>query len=254
MNSYEMESPVPEYPTALKSAQKVDAPALILQSILDNKTVVKELVTNGPGKTAILERAIQKINPLDEQEKIIFLEEIFVILSDPYASPDQRDAVLELLRTMDLTNVSQEGLRKTYVQEVSNLREGLIQDSDQYGTIYMLLEAGKTIAPFIENSQYITQAWKRVAKAFTEDDRQKILDDAEEIRQLIPNTFSEFDTKVLMLAEEGLRSREIAKQLKVPIKDVQRSKERLNDKGIEFRSLIYQKGDSNDTAKLPNLS
>jgi hypothetical protein len=174
-------------------AQKVDAPnvdtaELILQSILENKAVLKEVVTEGQGKTSILEKAKQQINFLDPQQKILFLEKTFAILSDSNPQhQDKRDASLELLNIIDLKSIEPKELAKTYIKAVSNLRENLNQDSDIYGEIDALLQAGKTIVPFIENSKHhIAQPWNRVAKLFTGHDRQKILNDIEEIRQLIP--------------------------------------------------------------------
>lgn len=218
-----------------KEVHKVDTLTSYLQSIFHNKTVITELVTNKPGKTSILEEAKQQINSRDLQEKVIFLGKIFVILSDPDTqSQNQRDAALDLLRVTDLTDVDPEKLKKTYAKAVSSLRENLTQDSDPYGEIHMLLEAGKTIAPFIANRQGIMQSWNHVAKAFTGDDRQKILDDIEEVRQLIPNRFSELDTNVEILINQGLRNQDIATKLHVTLTEIRGSVRRLNKRGVRF--------------------
>ena len=227
-----------------EAEQKANLPTLILQSVLDNNTVIKELVTNGPRKKSILEEAGQQINSLEPQEKIIFLQETFAILSDSdHGYQDKRDAALELLNIMDLKSIDPKELTETYRKAVYNLQENLNQDSDPCGEIDALLEAGKIIAPFIKKNGNITRAWKLVADVFKGDgsdseddrqknlDRQKILNDIEEIRQLISKTLSEFDTKVLISAQRGLRNQQIAAELRVKIKDIQRSKYRIKNKG-----------------------
>lgn len=206
-----------------------DAPTLLLQSILGNKTV--------------LEKAKQQINSLDPQEKVLFLEKTFAILSDPNPEyQNERDAALDILRVIDLTSLDRKKLEKTYVKAVSNLREDLNQDSDLYGEIDALLEAGKIIAPFIENSRAITQVWKHVAKVFTGDDHQKILDDIKEIKQLIPKTLSEFDIKVATLIKERLRNQEIAAKLSVTILEIKQSVSRLSNKGVKLKSFHRARG------------
>ena len=227
-----------------ENAQKADAPTSYLQSILENKIFLKEVVTGGPGKTSILEQAQQQINSLDPQQKIIFLEETFAILSDPDPKhQDKRDAASELLNIMDLKSIDPKELVKTYIKAVSNLLEGLNQDSDPYGEIDALLQAGKTIASFIENSQgKITRLWNRVANTFIGGDRQKILDDIKEIKQLTLKTLSEFDAKVLMLVEKGQRNEGIAAELGVEIPDIQRSISRLRKGGIKLQSFNRGKG------------
>lgn len=224
--------------------QKADALTLFLQTIFDNKTDLKELVTGGPGKTSILERAKQQLNSFDPQEKIRFLKNIFAILSNPDRDyQNKRDCALELLNIMDLKSIDPKELTETYRKAVYNLQENLNQDSDPCGEIDALLEAGKIIAPFIKKNGNITRAWKLVADVFKGDgsdseddrqknlDRQKILNDIEEIRQLISKTLSEFDTKVLISAQRGLRNQQIAAELRVKIKDIQRSKYRIKNKG-----------------------
>ena len=223
------------YTLTKDQAQKTDAPELILQSFLEDNTVLKQLVTDEPGKIFILQKARRQINSLDQQEKIIFLEKTFAILSDSDPNPNQqnqRDAALDLLRSMNLAGVNKEGLTKAYVEAVSNLREGLNQDSDPYGEIDALLEAGKTIAPFIKKRGPITQSWNRVANTFTGADHDKILDDIEEIRQLIPKTLSEFDTNVLIRIEKGQRNKKIADEFGVPLSSIQQSVRRIINKGM----------------------
>lgn len=217
-----------------KDAYKVDAPTLLLQSILDNKIILKELVANHPKKASILENAKRQINSLNQQEKVLFLKGTFAILSDPNPEhQNDRDAALGLLNIMDLKSINPKELTKTYIEAVSNLREDLNKDSDLYGEIHALLEAGKIIVPFIESSVGTTQAWNRVAKAFTGDDRQKILDDIKEIRQLIPKTLSEFDTKVTMFIGRGFSNQDIAIELKVTTPEIKRSAQRLGKRNMK---------------------
>lgn len=180
----------------------------------------------------------EQINSLTPQEKVIFLEKIFAILSNPdptSQSQDRRDAVLDMLLVMDLTSINQEELKKTYVKAVFNLREGLNKDSDPYGEIHMLLEAGKTIAPFIGRRQGmgIATSWALIAKTFTGDDRQKILNDIEGIKKLLPRQVTEFDTNVAALLKNNMPNKDIARVLDVPETDVKRSIGRLIDKGLK---------------------
>lgn len=211
-----------------------DAPTSLLRSIFDNETVLSDLVTDRPAKASILEKAKQQINAFDPQEKVLFLEKIFAILSDPNPdSQNQREAALELLNVVDLKSINPKDLSKSYTKAVYDLWEDLNQDSDPYGEIHALLEAGKIIAPFIENGKAISRAWNPVAEAFVGDVRQKILDDIEKIRQLIPTTISEFDIKVRMyIIKERLRNLEIAVKLGVTELEVRLAAGRLRRKGL----------------------
>lgn len=231
----------------------IDRPTQLIQGIFNDHELVKRLAVGG-NKDTLTEKATQ-INSFDPQEKVLFLEKTFAILSDSNPrSQDRRDAALNLLRVMDLTSVDPEGLKDSYLKAVRNLRENLNLDSDPYGEIHALLEAGKIIAPFIKNSKGIAQAWNPVANAFTRDDCQEILDDIEEIKQLTPKTFSESDARVLMLVEKGLQNQEIAAQLGVGILDIRRSLSRLKGKGIKFLRkrgrTLTQQYHSNDTGSV----
>lgn len=217
-------------------------PQELLQDLFGNKEYLRQILI-GKNNIPFLEQKKRRIDDLNPQEKVIFLEQTFAILSDPNPrSQDQRDVALDLLRIIDLKNIDPEKLKKSYLKAASNLKKNLNIDSDPYGEIHALLEAGKIIVPFIENSRNITQEWNRVAKAFTGLDRQKILDDIKEIRQLMPSKFLELDSNVKILLNEGLRDQDIATELGVEILDIQRSTSRLRGKGIKLGSFNRPKG------------
>lgn len=214
----------------------IDRPTELIQGIFNHPELVKRLV-GGRNKHILTEKAAQ-INAFDPQEKVIFLEKTFAILSNPDPlSQNQRDAGLDLLNVTDLADVDREKLKKSYLKAVYNLHKDLNRDSDPYGEIHALLEAGKIIAPFLENSRGVAISWNRVAKAFTGDDCQKILDDIKEIRLLIPKTFSEFDTNVAMHMKDGLRNQEIAEKLGVAPIEINRSISRLKNKDRDMKKF-----------------
>lgn len=217
-------------------------PQELLQDLLGNKEHLRQILT-GENNKPFLEGEKRKIDNFGPQEKVIFLEQTFAILSDPNPrSQDKRDVALDLLRIIDLKSINPEKLKKSYLKAASNLKKNLNIDSDPWGEIHALLTAGKIIVPSIEDSRGITLTWKQIAIAFTGTDRQKILDDIKEIRQLMPSKFPELDSNVKILLKEGLRDQDIATQLGVKILDIHRSTSRLRNKGIRLGSFNRKKG------------
>lgn len=216
------------------STPSPNRPQEILKELVGDKKYFRQILI---GNKDFLEGKKEQIDHLDPQEKIIFLEKIFAILSDPDPlSVDQRDAGLELLSSMDLESVNRKKLEEVYRQAIKDLRENLSEDSDPYGEIHMLLEAGKIIAPFIEKNLGIIQSWRNVAKYFTGDNSQKISNDMAEIKQLIATPrkiFSEFDANVKIDVKNGLSDQAIAAKHGEDLKEVKKAIVRLRDKGMK---------------------
>lgn len=70
---------------------------------------------------------------MNPQAKLEFLKITYRILSDPDSSQDQRDAGLELLSVVDLTDVDEKKLRNDYIHSVYYLKDDLTENSDPYG-------------------------------------------------------------------------------------------------------------------------
>lgn len=218
-----------------ESLRPTDRPNSLIAITLKNKGNLRQLLTDSGNKDTLLGKIRQDMDSFDPQEKLSFFRSTLNVLSDGKSwNQDQRDVALELLKLLDLQKIEGKEIKEYYLISV----DALSLDADPYGEIDALLTAGKIVAPFIPYSAAtngkIDRAWAIVILRCPEDDRQKILDDVAQIKELIPSQDSVFDQQVQTLAQNHQPDNEIAQALKADPDEVARAIDRLKKRGVRI--------------------
>ena len=150
-----------------------DRPTLLLQSMLGDKKVLSHLISQSQGSDNILDKASIDINGLDKTETASFVKLILDGLSRDDAEWDvnKRDAANELLFLVNPEKLDKEQVLQFYLDAVSRQTA----DSDPYGSISSLVEAGLTIGHHFpigeETIDKVSNAWSKVADYFEGEDQ-----------------------------------------------------------------------------------
>lgn len=145
-----------------------DRPTLLLESILGNRKTLRTILSRSEERETILDKASVSIIALDATEATTFTKTILrgLATEDTQWNQDRRDGALEILPLVDLGKIRQEELTQSYIEAVAS-QNG---DSDPYGTISGLGEAGKIVGPFLppgaQTRERVNGAWAFVAGLF----------------------------------------------------------------------------------------
>lgn len=151
-----------------------DRPAILLESTLGNRETLHHLLSlRSSAKEKVLDEASKEIEALDHAETGRLVQLIFNGLSreDEEWDVNKRDGALELLWLIDFEKVGRNQLEKDYLNAVATQNS----DSDPYGSIHSLLDAGQIISdhlPFgVETEDKLAIAWGKVEKYFRDEDK-----------------------------------------------------------------------------------
>lgn len=143
-------------------------PTLLIEGVLGNRRNLATLLSQADEREDILDRASNDIAALDAAETGIFVKTLLNGLSrdDTLWNQDKRDGALELFPLVDFGKLRGEQLAQDYLDAIAAQNA----DSDPYGTIYSLLEAGKSFASYLppgaETRERVNNAWNSVASNF----------------------------------------------------------------------------------------
>ncbi len=153
-----------------------DRPTVFLEGIFGNKRTLQTLLSRSDEKELILDNASAEIASFDGVETRSLVRSLLNGLSrdDKQWDQDRRDCALEVLQVVDLEKIRRDRLTQDYIDIISSQNE----NSDPYGTISALLNAGTIVGPYLipgaETRERVNSVWNNVVGKFEGDDRQYI--------------------------------------------------------------------------------
>jgi len=188
----------------------IDRPTTLIDGILHNSTSVHTLIVGSQEqKAAVLDRVSTQLKNFDDNDSDSFFKLLLKGLGteDKIWDQNRRDAALEILPLTPFEKIPKENILKEYLNAVSTQDE----NSDPYGTISSLIEAGKKLAPFFPTHLHarfqINYAWEGLASIFTERNFQDYLfiyEESSKIKDIVPPMAPE-DQQELTAKEEDSR-------------------------------------------------